>query len=68
MAQTRFYRAAFFTIPLVLCVISAAVAAQDSNPPAPAPGPVDGAGFTTGCPSAIICFSILLSFVGLLLH
>ncbi|KAL6499605.1 hypothetical protein OROGR_027515 [Orobanche gracilis] len=68
MAQTRFYRAAFFTIFLVLCVISAAVMAQDSTSPAPAPGPVDGSGFTTGCPNAIISFSILLSLVGLLLH
>ncbi|KAK4419537.1 Chromatin structure-remodeling complex protein SYD [Sesamum alatum] len=69
MAQMGISKAAFFTVFAVLCLLSTAVQARDSSfSPAPAPGPDAGAGFAVLSSSAFVCFSLLLSLVGIFLQ
>ncbi|PIN02409.1 hypothetical protein CDL12_25076 [Handroanthus impetiginosus] len=69
MAQIAITKAAFFTVFVVLCLLSTAVRAKDtSHSPAPAPGPDAGAGFSVSSSSAFIFFSVLLSIAGLILQ
>ncbi|KAL6564677.1 hypothetical protein OROMI_016127 [Orobanche minor] len=73
MAHMRFFNAAVFSVLVVLCLLSVSARGQDGefgNSPsqAPAPAPDAGAGFSTSSSCAFICFSVLMSFVGLLLH
>ncbi|KAL3645117.1 hypothetical protein CASFOL_010297 [Castilleja foliolosa] len=71
MAQIRIFEAAIISVMMVLCLLSIAVRAQDgiySLVPAPAPAPDVGAGFSLNGSTGFICFSVLLSFIGLLLQ
>ncbi|GFQ05583.1 hypothetical protein PHJA_002702400 [Phtheirospermum japonicum] len=71
MAQMRIIEVVNFSVLVVLCLLSVAVRAQDgiySPELAPAPAPDVGAGFSMSASTGFICFSVLLSFIALLLH
>ncbi|KAL3647595.1 hypothetical protein CASFOL_008563 [Castilleja foliolosa] len=71
MAQMRIFEAAIFSVLVVLCLLLAAVKAQDEiySPEVlvPAPAPVVGAGFSMSSSIDFTCFSVLLA-IGFLLH